>query len=510
MKNRVQYAVLNSGINSITFILNLMLKFVSRSFFISYLGNELLGLNGLYTSILSMLSLAELGISTSIIYSLYEPLVHKRDGQVRSLMNLYKKVYTLIGATVAILGIIIMPFLQLIIKDYTGTENIYYIYVLFLINSVVSYFFTYNRSLLNADQKLYVATMNDFVIQFIVVILQIITITMFKNYQLYLGIAILGTIVGNLNLTRIVKRSYARVLSAECEEIEPRIIQRLKENTVGGFLSKLSGIIVTGTDNILISSFIGLSIVGIYSNYWMIISSLQGLVSQIMNSITSSIGNLGAEGDIAKNRIFYGRYNFIGYTLCFFCTIFLYSLINPFIILWIGKDMLFSDTVSNLLIFNCSIYLYRLPNLIFINAFGVSWMVRHKPIWEMAVNAILSLIFLMVFKIGLIGILVATTLSSLFVVAWWEPYAVHKYILKTSIKNYIISTVQFAIHTGFTVLIISFIQQYINFKGLLSLIIPCIIVGAISITTFWLFFRNKSEFNYLKKLCIKIFMRRSK
>lgn len=460
MKSRIQYAILNSGINSIAFILNLILKFVSRSFFIKYLGSELLGLNGLFTSILSMLSLAELGISTSIVYSLYEPIVHRRDGQVRALMTLYKKVYTLIGLSVAIIGILVIPLLPIIIKEYDGNENVYYIYILFLANSVVSYFFTYNRSLLNADQKIYIATMNDAVIQAICVVLQIIVIIFFRNYQLYLIISMLGTVIGNLNLTRIVKKSYKHILSTKPESVEPQIIQRLKENTMGGFLSKLSGIVVTGTDNILISSFIGLSTVGVYSNYWMIISSIQGLVSQIMNSITSSIGNLGAEGDIEKNRIFYKRYNFIGYALCFFCTIFLYSLINPFISLWIGEKMLFSNEIAYILIFNFSLYLYRLPNLIFINAFGISWMVRHKPIWEMLVNAVLSVLFLVVFKFGLMGILFATTLSSLFVVSWWEPYAVHKYILKTSTRSYIISTIQFLVHIGLTILIISIVQLF--------------------------------------------------
>lgn len=508
MRSRVQYAVLNSGINSFTFIMNLILKFVSRSFFISYLGSELLGLNGLFTSILTMLSLAELGISTSIVYSLYEPLVHKRNGQVSALMTLYKKIFTLIGATVAILGIAIMPFLHFIIKDYTGNENIYIIYMLFLVNSVVSYLFTYNRSLLNADQKLYIATINDFVIQFAVVILQIIIIVLFRNYQFYLVISIFGTVIGNLNLTRIVKKSYSSILSTEHEIIETQIIQRLKENTMGGFLSKLSGIVVTGTDNILISGFIGLSTVGIYSNYWMIISSLQGLVSQIMNSITSSIGNLGAEGNVEKNRLFYNRYNFIGYTLCFFSTVFLYALINPFISLWIGKDMLFSNSISNILVFNFSIYLYRLPNLIYINAFGISWMVRYKPIWEMAINAILSLVFLVIFKFGLMGILVATTLSSLLVVFWWEPYAVHKYILEINARSYIISTIQFAIHTGITILIISFCQKLYKFEGLLNFVFLGIIVATISLATFWLFFRKKSEFSYLEYLCKKIIMRR--
>ena len=179
-KSRMQYSLLNSSVSAVIYIFNIAIKFLSRSFFIHFLGAEYLGLNGLFTNILSMLSLAELGIGTSIVFSLYAPLAKKDKSMINLLMHLYKKIYTIIGIVVGVLGMMLIPVLPHIIGDARSIPGIYLIYFLFLLNSVSSYFFTYNRSLLIADQRAYITVVFDFFCSVIVTVVQIISLYLFN------------------------------------------------------------------------------------------------------------------------------------------------------------------------------------------------------------------------------------------------------------------------------------------------------------------------------------------
>ncbi|MGK0604362.1 lipopolysaccharide biosynthesis protein [Enterococcus gilvus] len=510
-KSRMQYSLLNSSVSAVIYILNIAIKFLSRSFFIHFLGAEYLGLNGLFTNILSMLSLAELGIGTSIVYSLYSPLAKGNEEMINALMRLYKKIYTVIGVAVGLLGILLIPVLPHIIGDAQNISGIYLIYMLFLLNSVSSYFFTYNRSLLIADQKSYITVIFDFLCSVVVTIIQIASLYLLNNYFVYLSIQILGTIVTNLFLTYNVKKLYPFLSNKSAiTHLDEKTKDTLKRNTIGNLSSKIGSVVVSGTDNIFISSFVGIGTVGLYSNYILIINSIRGLCGQITNSITSSIGNVGVDANDELSKRVFERHNFVNFTLTFFSSVVLVSTINPFIALWVGSDYELEPNTVFLIISNFIILMLRNSSIVFIDAFGLAWQQRWKSVIEAITNISLSFLFLLVFKMGINGVLLATTLSSLMTVCWIEPYVVYKYGLHSNIVNYLkiiikqIFSLLFALSLAHILLVDRF---EINFVGL-------ILYGGfgflLSLIVFLIFYVRSPEFIFLFSVLRNILRERLK
>ncbi|HFX3738638.1 TPA: lipopolysaccharide biosynthesis protein [Enterococcus faecium] len=436
-KSRMQYSLINSSVSATIYIFNILIKFISRSVFIYFLGAEYLGLNGLFTNILSMLSLAELGIGTSIVYSLFSPIAKGDESKINSLMHLYKKIYTFIGLAIGVLGIMLVPLLPYMIGDARYIKNIYVIYFLFLLNSVSSYFFTYNRSLLIADQKSYIPVLYDFLCNCFVTIFQFISLYFYQNYIIFLCIQILGTITANVLLTFKVKKYYPYLRKFKSYSLDNETKETLKRNTIGNLSSKIGSVVVNGTDNIFISSFVGISTVGIYSNYILIVNSIRGLCGQITNSITSSIGNVAVDKDDHLSIKVFERHNFVNFTLTYYSSIILIATINPFIDFWVGPKYKLSPITVFFIILNFVILMMRNSSIVFIEAFGLAWQQRWKSVIEAVLNIVFSFFFLLVFKLGINGVLFATTVSSLMTVCWIEPYVVYKYGLHSSIYNYI-------------------------------------------------------------------------
>lgn len=510
-KSRMQYSLLNSSISAIIYIFNIAIKFLSRSFFIHFLGAEFLGLNGLFTNILSMLSLAELGVGTSIVYSLYSPLAKGDKTMINSLMRLYKKIYTIIGVVVGVLGVLLVPVLPHIIGDAQDIPGIYIIYFLFLLNSVSSYFFTYNRSLLIADQKAYITVIFDFFCSVIVTILQIVSLYLFNNYFVYLSIQILGTIITNLVLTYNVKKLYPYLSNqVNSNHIDDKTKDTLKKNTIGNLSSKIGSVVVSGTDNIFISSFVGIGTVGLYSNYILIINSIRGLCGQITNSITSSIGNVGVDANDELSKRIFERHNFVNYTLTFFSSVILIVTINPFIVMWVGHKYELPSTTVFLILSNFIILMLRNSSIVFIDAFGLAWQQRWKSIVEALMNISLSFTFLLVFNLGINGVLLATTLSSLLTVCWIEPYVVYKYGLHSSIVNYIKIIIKQVISLIIALVVshLLLVDRFsISFSGLILYGFTSFLIALI---TYLIFYLKSPEFIFLYGVLVNLVRKRLK
>lgn len=507
----MQYSLLNSSISAIIYIFNIAIKFLSRSFFIHFLGAEFLGLNGLFTNILSMLSLAELGVGTSIVYSLYSPLAKGDKTMINSLMRLYKKIYTIIGVVVGVLGVLLVPVLPHIIGDAQDIPGIYIIYFLFLLNSVSSYFFTYNRSLLIADQKAYITVIFDFFCSVIVTILQIVSLYLFNNYFVYLSIQILGTIITNLVLTYNVKKLYPYLSNqVNSNHIDDKTKDTLKKNTIGNLSSKIGSVVVSGTDNIFISSFVGIGTVGLYSNYILIINSIRGLCGQITNSITSSIGNVGVDANDELSKRIFERHNFVNYTLTFFSSVILIVTINPFIVMWVGHKYELPSTTVFLILSNFIILMLRNSSIVFIDAFGLAWQQRWKSIVEALMNISLSFTFLLVFNLGINGVLLATTLSSLLTVCWIEPYVVYKYGLHSSIVNYIKIIIKQVISLIIALVVshLLLVDRFsISFSGLILYGFTSFLIALI---TYLIFYLKSPEFIFLYGVLVNLVRKRLK
>ncbi|WP_259711263.1 lipopolysaccharide biosynthesis protein [Weissella cibaria] len=428
---------LNTGVNALISILNILLTFVTRTIFISFLGEKFLGLNGLFSSLLSMLSLAELGIGTSIVYFLYKPLAINDKAMVSQLMLLYKKIYSIIGGTVFLIGISVIPFLPLILGANMQLGNVTLYYFLFLLNSVGSYFFTYNRSLLIADQKGYIVTLNDFIFRVVLQIIQIVILIYTGNFAYYLISQVITTIAGNITITKIATKKYPYTKHTDrITSLETDFYSKFKKNIFGNFANKLGNVVVNGTDNIFLTVYVSLGAVGIYSNYVMIIGSVQSVLMSVSNSLTATIGNIAALDKGNEGYVAFQRHQFMNSSLAYFTAVTMFVAINPFIHLWIGEKYLLSNGVVLLIIVNYYINRLRNTGNVFIDAYGLAWQQKYKPFVEAGLNIILSVVFLLVFKLGIVGVILSTLLTSLFFATIYEAYIVFAHGLKVPIRKY--------------------------------------------------------------------------
>ncbi|MBM7689347.1 transporter [Enterococcus ureilyticus] len=506
-KSRIHYSVLNSSISGGIYVLKMLAQFISRSLFIYFLGKELLGLNGLFTSILNMLSLTELGIGTSIIYSLYKPLNEKDDHQIKALMSLYKKIYTTIGIIVGILGLMLVPFLHIFIESASEINGLYYYYILFLLNSVISYFFTYNRSLLNADQRSYISAINDFIFQLLVIIVQAFVLFLGKGYAFFLIVQIIGTLLSNITISIRVNKEFHYLKDVPIMKLPKETVATLKKNTIGNLSSKIGQIIVNGTDSLLISIFVSLASVGIYSNYFLIVSSVQQLCVQITNSITASIGNVAVAGDEEHGFAVYKKHYFVSFSLLYFSSTSLMIALDPFIHLWLGSSYLLSKATMLAIVVNFIVKLFRQTPLVFIDAYGLAWIQRWKAIVESIANLTFSLLFLIVFDLGIVGVMLGTILSSLMTVSWYEPYVVFKYGINKPFGTYLRITSRYLLILLFTLLLTYSVNNQIEILGIVGLLIRLSVGLVIALLIYLIVFKNDDEFLSIMLIVKKLLKR---
>lgn len=434
MKSRTQYTVLNSVTSLSIQPFKVLMGFLSRSVFIATLGLTYLSLSGLLTSILSVLSLAELGVGAAMTYSLYKPLADEDHPKVAAYMQLFQKLYRYIGLAILILGTILSFFLSHFMRGQEVTSEVIIIYFLFLINSVVSYFFVYKRTLIEADQQKYKIMILDFLVFLIGNLIQIALLLLTKNYYLYLLCTILMTLVGNFLVSHVVDREYPYILESEVSEISQSEKQVFIKNIKGLVVSKLGDTVVFGTDNILMSTFIGLSVVGLYSNYTYLIGIVTGFMIMFVNAVRSSIANLVHNAQSSTERVldFFKTYQFLLFMLVFFMSLGIFLFINPIITIWLGESYVFDINILLVIALNCFITTYRQIFSLFISIYGLNYEQNLKTIIEAVLNIVFSLGLLYFTDLGIVAVLGGTILSSLATVVWYEPYSVFKYGIKAS------------------------------------------------------------------------------
>ena len=422
-------------------VIGVILSFISRTIFIKYLGAEYLGINGLFTNILSILSLAELGIGTAIIYSLYKPLALKENAQIKALINFYKKVYNIIGVTILGIGIVLIPFLDNIIKDSPQVSRLGFIYCLFLINTVVSYFYTYKRSLIIADQKGYVVNIYRYVFNVILNIVQMIILITTKQYEIYLVLRIILTLIENISISYKANKLYPFLKEKNISKLDEETRREINKNVKALMYHKIGGVVVTGTDNILISSFVGLIWVGLYSNYQLIVSSINMIIGQIFDAITASVGNLNALESKEKKYQTYEKILFFNFWIAGFCCITLFELFNNFIELWVGGQYLFEDFLVFIIVLNFYMTLTRRTNWVYKDSMGLFWHDRYKPLCEGIVNMIVSISLAP--KLGIVGVFIGTFVSTITTAFWIEPYILYKYGFEMKVRGYFLSYIKY-------------------------------------------------------------------
>ena len=443
-RSRTENSIINSAMSIVTQVLTVVLNFAVKTVFIKMLSDEYLGVNGLFTNIITMLSLADLGIGIAIPYSLYKPLAKKDEHKINVLMNFYKKVYTIIGIAVLLIGLSLTPFLGLIIKDIPkNVPHLSLIYILFVIHSASSYFFVYKKFLIDSDQKGYITSRIIFTFSTLLSIIQIILLVTTKNYILFLLSSIILVIIQNIYISSKANKLYPFIKNKTDEKLEKEDMEGIKKNVSSLFIYKVGTVIMNGTDNIIISKFIGLIIVGFYSNYVLIINSITTVLNQIFNAITSSIGNLVVTTNKKRSKEVYDNLNFANFWLYALFGVCIIVLINPFINIWIGKKYVMGFSIVFLLVLNFYVLGMQSVTNSFRNAYGLFWIAKYRPIIMVIINIVISVV--LVQFIGIEGVLIGTLISRLVTTAWLDPYIVHKYGFEISPKSYYIDYLKYLV-----------------------------------------------------------------
>ncbi|HCN55711.1 lipopolysaccharide biosynthesis protein [Leuconostoc citreum] len=498
--SRSKYAMKNMLTMFFTYMLTLGLSFITRSVFIHKLGEQYLGLNGVFSSILSVLSISDLGLESVFAFLLYKPLSENDERRIVSFITLFKQIYMYVGIFIFISGLALFPFLPDIIgeqgKDLQHVELIYFI---MLFNSSISYFFTFNRTMLDANQKNYVITLITFSMNTFISILQITCLYIVDSMVLYVSLVLLSTIGSNIIISLYVTKSYPFLKNKKYRQsIDKSDKILLIKNTLGGVSNKLGGIVVFASDNIIISMFVNLASVGLYSNYTMVLNSFTGLIQKVLGTLTSSIGNLSIESPEKSKRVF-ENLNLIVTGVSFLVAPQLLVLLRPLISFWLGERYILSQYIVLLIVINFVLQLSRYPSLMYIDAYGLQWIQKWKSLIEAVLNIAFSLICLIVFNLGLAGVIIGTILSTGLFVLWYEPFIVAKYALKMSKIG------QFKIVSGILIdklwlivptLLVWFVMHFLSGNGLIFLIQLFSINFFLVLLTLLMVYGTRPEFKY--------------
>ncbi len=435
----------NIKFGTLGLILSYISGFIARKIFVMFLSIEYLGLSGVVSNFLTMLSLAELGFGAAISYSLYKPLAFGETYKIQALMKLYRKAYRIIGALVLLMGFAFTPFLHMLMNEVPDIPHLYSIYWLYVINSGSSYFLGYKRAVIVADQKSYINSIYMYGFQILKHALQIVILILTRNYILFLVVLLACTVGENLAITVRVNALYPYLKEKTDASLTRDEKGKIKRNIFALTFHKIGGVLVNGTDNIILVRFVNLASAGLYANYTLLQGSVGGIVGLIYSSITASIGNLSAERGSEGSKALFDELNFISAWIYGFTALCLYFLCNPFISLWLGRAYLFPKSVVFVIVFNYYLTGMRRPVLAFKDSLGLFWYDRYKALLQAGINLVVSV--LLARKYGVIGVLIGSSASTLATCFWIEPYVVFRFGFDKPLARYFF---QYLGYTGVT------------------------------------------------------------
>lgn len=494
-KSRIYSSIKNIFLGVGNQILVLLLTFITRMFFVRTLGAEYLGINGLFSNIITILSVAELGMGSAIIYSMYKPLANNDERKISALMNFYKKIYNVVALAISIIGIGLIPFLKYLINTSNEIENLNLYYMLFLANTVVSYLLASRAVILNADQKLYITKIYTLVISIFQCLLQIFVLVFTKNFVLYLIVQILCTFLVNICGVIATKKMYPYLNNKI--KLEKQDKKEIFDNMKSMFFYKIGGVILNNTSNILISVMIGTIWVGYYSNYMMVTSSLETFTYIIFTALTASVGNLIVSTNKAKQYEIFKIINMICNVMFGFCSVMLIVLFNDFISIAFGEQYVLEKGM--VLVIVAYFYVKGILNPIWVyrETTGMFKYTKYVALITAIINVILSIIFGKLW--GLFGILLAPLLARVSINIWYEPYVLNKVYFKGKSKEYF----KFNFYNLIITIIITIVCEciftiFIKKISILSLFIKGFITWIITIGIYYMIYRKTYEFKYIK------------
>ncbi len=452
-----------------------LLAFVSRKLFIEFIGIEFLGINGLFTNVLSLLSMADLGFGTAMSFSFYKPLAENDEKKIASLIHFYKKVYHIIAVAIAIIGVALIPVLDKIINLENDIPHIELYYLIFLSNTVVSYLFVYKSSILTADQKNYVVDIWTIIINAVKIAVQCIFTIILKNYVIYILLNVLATLINNLIISQQANKQYPFIRTYT--PLDKKTQKDIFSNLKSVFIYKISSSLLNGIDSIVISTCISTLAVGLYSNYTTITTSLISFITIVFTSLTPSVGNLIVkESYEVRYKVFSLSQN-LSFWISGFVSICTYVLISDFITIWLGNDHVMGHLMSVAVALNLYFSTSMQPIWIFREASGLYKRTKYIMLIAAFINLILSILFAKFF--GAAGVIFATVIAKISTYFWFEPNILFKEFFNKKVSSYYVS---YALNIIIVILmgtIVSIIVSTISIDGILGWIIKAVVCAVI-------------------------------
>lgn len=490
---RKKNAIRNAAWGYVNKLANIILPFIFRTVMIKCLGSDYLGISSLFTSILQVLNLSELGFGTAIVYSMYKPIAENDKSEINALLNYYRKVYIAIGSIILFAGTLMLPFLKYLISGgYPSDINIYFVYYMFLLNTSVSYFlFGYKGSILNAFQRNDYEYKANLVIAFFRYTIEIVGIYLTRKYYLFLVIELLSTVLNNVLKLYYTKKYFPQYKCSGQTDCTER--SKIRSNVTAIMFHKIGSTILNSADNIVLSAFMGVVVVSNYGNYYYIMNAIQSIILTLFTGMTAGIGNSFLVEKVSKNRDNFLKVLFLNAWIVGVCSISLMCICQPFIAVWLGNEFLFDTSIVVLMVIYFYVHMIRRTIIVFRDAAGM-W--RDNK-WQPIVSAIFNLLvnIMLVQIIGVYGVILSSVLSMTIIDIPWEAKKFCKRI-ELDEKIYMRILLKYSIVALLTGFITYIVCEVLPYDGILEIILRILICTVIPNMIFFVLYRKTDEFKY--------------
>lgn len=490
---RTRKSLLNFATGLIGQMLALAASLVQRIIFTQVMSASYLGLSGLFSGMLALLSLAELGVGPAITFSLYKPLAQGDTQTVKSLMRLYQRAYRLIGCVILALGFLLTPVYPHLIRDPGTIPELTLIYWLYVVNTGISYFFSYRISLITADQNQYIRNIGHYAAYVLLNLSQTVLLVLTRSYVLFLLCQIGFTLAENLLLSRVADRRYPYLRDRDVRALKREETAPIVRNIKAMLCHNVGNMVVNSTDSILIARILGLAVSGVYSNYALILTAVRNVLARVFDAVQAGVGNVWAQGDLPKLRAVYERLFFLAFWLFGVCAIGLGCLIQPCVALLFGEAYLLDNlTVAMLVV---SFYVTGMRSVLYVlrAAAGIYYRDWAKPLLEAAVNLIASVAFLRCF--GTAGVFMGTLVSSLLGTGI-EAHVTCRYVLGTRTAAFCRPYMRYALSTAASGALVFAVLRRIGGGGLGALLLQALLCIAMTNALFAALYGRSEELTY--------------
>ncbi len=504
--SRTDKALKNSSVALICQLCCLVVGFVCRTVFTYLLGAEYLGIDGLFSNILLMLSFAELGMGTALVYRMYEPLATGNMAKLAAYVNLYKKIYHWVIVVITVCGLALVPFLHYLVRAPEVRESLTLLYCLYLLDTIVSYMYVYKKSILIADQKDYIVSIYTQFFNLVASVLQIVFLMLTHNFVIYCLIHTGCVLLTNIACSKKADKIYHSLNSTPSSALTTQEITQLKIDIKGLVLTKVAGVSFSSTDNLFISAFIGIQYVGILSNYTLVLATFNRVMNKIFYAVTASVGNLAVKGTPVEVESVLKKMFFLNTAIYGYICVGVVLLVREFVTeIWLTPEYALSQTIVLLLI--VELFLRGIHYPLYTTRVAMGCFSQHR-IW-FAILAVVNIVldFLWVKPYGIAGLIMATILCRS-VAYWIDLWVVYREQWKLSVLNYLKPMITWSVFLLISGWIISYLLSLITFSGYIGFGLKILFITFVYPVFVLLVFGRCEEFIYYKEMASQLLFKR--